>query len=479
MRDLLPVLHDRARNCGISLALAVTLFAVLATGCATDTPNPTQPLKAGPSGPPDANVDEKSTIVVTNSVELIAALAPENTGRRIRVQTGDYSLSQPLTVPDRVTLEGDGVMLFDGEGLPTGFATGTRTTLTMTGNAPGDILTLGNGVTVRGIAIQDVTGRVGNSIGVVSRDAGDRVFTTIEAVEIVNPNTHTIAPSGRTAGCGVAVLTLNPNLGADPPPHAGAAIASRLSRSVIRSSAPGVACGLFAFNFAPDATVSVSLAHNVVGGGIIASGGVSRTDAVHDSRTEIQSKHNLYRNDSPDLCAPQRQGWNAQGGSGVPAPVQVGETKGNTLRIHSKDDRIEGFTIGVSAFGGRRFFAAPTAGPTTGNTVDLELIGTTIATPSCGGAAFVADWRLAGAFVAGTSFSPGEGNTVRAMFRGVTGSGSRSNVYAHVLGPTGPVSATVRGTGNWLEFVGSMQAFGQTNRAIDPSPGPDFFTDNQ
>ena len=477
MRDLRPVLHDRARNSGFSLVLAVTLFAVGAAGCSTDTPNPTQPLKAETSAPAGASGADQSTIVVTNSAELIAALVPANTGRLIHVQAGDYNLTQPLTVPDQVTLEGEGVMLFDGDGRPTGFAAGTRTTLTMTANVPGDVLTLGNGATIRGIAIEDLVGRVGNSIGVVSRSANDRLFAAIEEVEIVNPNSHSIAPSGPT-GCGVAVLTLNPNLGGDPPPHAGAEIASRLSRSVIRSDPTGIACGLFAFNFAPDATVSVSLANNVVGGGIIASGGVSRPDAVHDSRTEIQSKRNLYRNDSPNLCAPQRQGWNAQGGSGTPVPLTIGETRANTLSISSKDDRIEGFTTGVSAFGGRRFFAAPTAAPTTGNTVDLELIGTTIVTPSCGGAVVVADWRFAGAFVSG-AFAPGDSNTVRAVIRGVTGSGSRSNVYAHVLGSSGPVSPAFQGTGNELQFVGSLQAFEQTNRAIDPAPGPSFFTSNQ
>jgi len=57
----------------------------------------------------------------------------------------------------------------------------------------------------------------------------------------------------------------------------------------------------------------------------------------------------------------------------------------------------------------------------------------------------------------------------------VTGSGLRSNVYADVLGPTGPVSPALQGTGNRLEITGSRQAFLQTNRAIDPAPGPTFF----
>ena len=76
----------------------------------------------------------------------------------------------------------------------------------------------------------------------------------------------------------------------------------------------------------------------------------------------------------------------------------------------------------------------------------------------------------------GVSLIPGDGNTLRAVMRGVTGSGSRSNVYADVLGSSGPVPAAFRGTGNRLEIVGSAQAFEHTNQAIDPAPGSEFFT---
>lgn len=456
MRDAHPVSDHHSFNSGISLVVALSVLSIGVIGCAADAPNPIEPA-----------------IIVSNSAELVAALASENAGRFIQVRAGDYNVTQPLTVPDGVTLKGQGVMLFDGAGLPTGFADGTRTTLTVTANTPGDVLTLGNGVTVSGIAIDDMPGRVGNAIGVVSRDAGDQVSANIDEIEIVNPNAHSIVPSG-PSGCGVAVLTLNPNLGSDPPPHTGAAIAARVTRSLIRSLSTGTACGVFVFNFAPLGSVSVALEGNVVGGGIIASGGVSRPDAVHDSKTTIESQRNLYRNDSPDHCAPQRLGWNVQGGAGVPAPLVIGETARNALRINSLDDRIEGFTTGVLAAGGRRFFALPTAGPTTANSADLELIGTTVATPSCGGASFVTDFLLAGATVTSASLAPGDGNTLRAVMQGVTGSGLRSNVYANVLGPTGPVIPAT-GTGNWIEIAGTLQDFTQTNRAIDPAPAPELF----
>jgi len=308
----------------------------------------------------------------------------------------------------------------------------------------------------------------------VSRASGDRVSATIEEIEIVNPNAHGVAPQGPT-GCGIAVLTLNPNMGGDPPPHSGAVVGARISRSIIRSPATGTGCGLFAFNFAPEAEVSVALFDNVVGGGIDANGGVSRPDAVHDSKTLIQSRHNLYRDDTPDACVSKRIGWLLQGGSGVPVPFPVGATERNALWFHSEGDRLEGFTAGIIAAGGRRFFAAPLAGPTTGNSIDLALLGTTIATPACGGAAFVADLQLVGGFTADASQSPGPGNTMHVLMRDVTGSGARSNVFADLAGPSGPLSAG--GSGNRLEIVGNLRAFERTNRGIDPLPDAGFFTD--
>lgn len=473
MRDVYRDSHNRARNSAVSLLVALTLLSTAIVACATDTPNPAGPNIKSLGAPASENGWDNNAIIITNSAELMAALVPENAGRHIRLRAGDYSVTQPLTVPDGVTLEGDGVMLFDGVGLPTGFAVGTRATLRMTANTPGDVLTLGNGVTVRGIAIEDLAGRIGNAVGVDSRSADDTVSASIEEIEIVNPNTHVVVPAG-PSGCGITVLTLNPNLGANPPAHTGAEIVARVSRSLIHSLSTGTACGVFAFNFAALGSVSVALEGNVVGGGIIASGGVSRPEAVHDSKTTIQSRRNLYRNDSPNYCAPQRLGWNVQGGAGAPAPLVIGETARNTLRIQSHYDRIEGFTTGIFAAGGRRFFGLPTAGPTTDNTADLDLIGTTVTTPSCGGASFVNDFRLAGAIVTSASLVPGDGNTLHVVMRGVTGSGLRSNRYANVLGPTGPVIPAT-GTANRIEFAGSLQAFTRTNRAIDPAPAPELF----
>lgn len=406
-------------------------------------------------------------IVVTSSAELVAALVPENAGRRILVRAGSYAIAAPLTVPDGTTLEGEGVMQFDAAGLPMGFTPGTRTTLNMIANVPGNLLTLGDKGTVRGLEIADLVGRAGNVIGVVSRDAGDRVSATIAESEIVNPNPVGIGPGGSPAGYGLLVLTQN--LATDPP-HEGATLTARMARSVIRSPAGGG--GLFAFNFAALGSVTVTLTDNIVGGGMNANGGVSRPDAVHDSEVRIASHRNLYRDDSADPCAVPRLGWNLTGGSGPPVPLPVPETARNTLRIHSLDDRVEGFARAILATGSRRFFASPTAGPSTDNRIDMELLGNRISTPSCAGAS---DLVLSGAFTSVDALSPGDGNELRAVIRGVTGSGPRLNQYRNASGPSGPLPPELQGS-NRLEIVGSPQAFARTNQGIDPPPGADLFT---
>jgi hypothetical protein len=216
----------------------------------------------------------------------------------------------------------------------------------------------------------------------------------------------------------------------------------------------------------------VNLSNNVIGGGIIANGGVSRPDAVHDSKTVIQSRGNLYRDDSADPCVTRHLGWNINGGSGVPVPLQIGQTARNTLRVHSQGDRLERFATAILGSGGRRFFGLPNSGPVIDNTMELELINATISTPSCG----AIDFRLSGAAVADASLTPGDGNVLRAVFRGVTGSGARANVFADAVGPSGPLSPSVQGTGNRLEFAGSRRAFDKTNESISPAPAAEFFS---
>ena len=435
----------------------VALTLASATAC-HDSPAPVAP----PLSAEKASLERR--IEVSTTPELLAALSPENAEQRILVRAGTYDIDRPITIPDGVTLQGEGTMLTDDAGLPSGFGTGAHATLRMAANVPGDMVTLGTGASLERLEIVDLAGRSGNAVAVYSRRAGDQVSATIRESEIVNAN----------AGFyGLYIQTRNLNLGNDPPPHEGAAIAVRMSGSLIRSPLGGR--GMFAFNFAPLASVTVSLTGNVLGG-ITANGGVSLPDAVHGSVVQIESHGNLYRNEAADPCAAPVVGWNLTGGSGPPAPVAVGTTSGNSLRMHSVGDRIEQFTTAVLASGSRRYFGAPLAGESTDNSADLELLNATLQTPSCGGAPFVRDLDLKGAYSASNALAPGNGNTLRVVIRRVIGSGPRFNLYADAGGASAPLPTSNQGTGNRLEVVGSPEAFAHTNQQIAPAPSPEFFT---
>lgn len=448
------------------LLIATSLWGI--QGCGGDAARLTDPAVSQSARSASGN-----SIVVATVAELVAALSPENAGRRILVRAGTYAIDAPLTVPDGTTLEGEGRMLFDDSGLPTGFEAGTRSTITMTGADPGNVLTLGDGVTIKGLQIVDLAGRAGNVVAIVSREPNDRVSATILESELVNPNPGGVSFDGPT-GAALVVTTRNPNMGADPPAHEGSVISARMARSITRSPANGD--GVFAFNFAANGKVSVTLDANVIGGDIKANGGVSRPDAVHDSETRLESHRNLYRNDWATPCASPSAGWTLIGGSGSPVPIPLPETARNTLRVQSIDDRIEGFTTGISATGATRFFDSPIAGPSTGNSVELQLVGTSLSTPACDGAPFVADISLIGAFTPFGDLFPGNDNRVRADIRGVTGSGQRFNVFAKAVGASGPLASALAGSGNAVEIVGSPQAFAATNRDIAPAPAPELFT---
>lgn len=403
-----------------------------------------------------------NTITVTTSAELIAALSPANAGAHILVRAGTYDIDHPLTVPDGVTLEGEGIMLTDGDGRPAGFGADPHTTLQMTANVPGDMLTLGNGVTIQRLMIVDRIGRSGNVVAVYSRHPADSVAASVLESEIVNAN---------SGFYGLYMQTRNLNLGNNPPPDAGAAIDVRMTQSFVTSPVGGR--GVFAFNFAPLAKVSVTLTGNVLDG-ITANGGVSLPDAVHDSEVDIVSHGNLYRNEATNPCAAPVIGWNLTGGSGAPAPVAISGTSLNTLQMQSVGDRIEGFTTAVLGGGGRRYFGAPLAGASNDNTLDMELIGATLSTPSCA-TQIVRDLDLKGAFSASNTLVPGNGNVLHAVIRGVTGSGQRLNLYADAGGSSAPLPSAVQGIGNRLEIAGSPMSFSRTNTNIDPAPSAEFF----
>ena len=404
-----------------------------------------------------------ATVVVTTAAELEAALVPANAEARIFVAAGEYEVTRPLTVPDGAILAGEGVMSFDGSRLPTGIARSRRTVLRATASLVGDILTLGNRSTLRNIVIEDIIGRLptGNPVAVVSRAAGDSIAARIAQCEIINPNPALAAPAGPT-GRGVVVMTRNPNLALDPPPHEGAMLHLEMTQSIVRS--PGGGSGLFAINFASHSQVSLHLESNVIGGGSDWSGGVGRPDAVTGSSVSVHSTRNLYRADNP---MPTAIGWSLIGGADAPSALFVsGASTFNSLQLHSTSDTIEGFATGITATGGRRF--GPISGPIRSNSVEMNLLGTRVVTTT-------ADLMLSGArsFVEGV-FSD-ERNTLHLVVRHAAGSGPRANLYEDALTPP---SGSL-GPGNRLEIVGNANAFHRVNQDFVPSPPAQFFTSGQ
>ncbi len=394
------------------------------------------------------------TIIVTTTAELEAALTPANAGKRILVRAGVYDLGQALTVPDDATLVGEGEMMFDDSGLPTGFEPSGRTLLRSTLALVGDVLTLGDGATVQRLAVEDAAGRQGNVVVVSSRDAGDDVSAELVECEIINPNPSAIVPAG-SLGRALVAIARNLNLDADPPPQEGAVVEVRMRRSIIRS--PGAGIGVFAISFASHTEISLDLQRNVIGGGLNLSGGVSRPEAVTGASLTIKSRRNLYRSDS---VVPTATGWSLIGGATAPIPGLVsGASTFNTLRMDSRNDMIDGFQTGILAMGGLR--TGPLPAPSSSNLVEMDLHDVRVQTTT-------ADLMLFGAnsFVPGVS--PGDGNAVRLLLKKSTGSGPRANLYTD--------SAMGLGVGNELEIVGTEKAFVRSNEDFDPMPPAEFFT---
>ncbi len=420
-----------------------------------------------------ANAGEES-IVVRTSHELSGALITNNAGKRIHILRGEYTTDRPLTVPDGATLVGDGVMLLDADGTPSGFEPGTETIIRATAAFDGDLLTIGNGAGIRGLIVQDFadTGsahRIGNSVGVVSRSPGDVVVASIDECEIFNPNPMSFGPNGPT-GRGLAVLTQNPDTQLGQPPHEGATLNVRVEHTIIQAYAAGDGDAVFVINFASRAKNHVVLSHNRFEGMLTATGGTSRPERVTEAETTIESDHNVYLSKSN---TPGRQGWLLLGATSSPhiAALESAGPGSNVLRVHSRADRIEGFVIGIRAAAGRRVRTG--SGPVSDNALELDVTGLRISTWGAG----AADLLLYGALAQqdpdiGREFHVGDRNTLRAHFEGVSGSGMRANVYAPTFGPSLPAN---HGTGNRVEIVGDPAEFARSNTGLEPTPPVGYF----
>ena len=431
---------------------------------------------AGCRTPVEEPAVDGQPLVVRSFPQLVEALQPGNAGRHIRILRGDYAVDRPLVVPDGATLEGEGVMAIDPEGLPAGFEPGTESTLRVSGGFSGHVLTLGHGSLIRGLRLVDLANpaapplaRTGNVVFAGSRAPGDTIAASVVECEIVSPNRGGFTDDG-PMGHGIAAVTLNPGLGAPPAAHEDARVSVSVRRSIVRAN---TGAAIFANNFAARSGVMLRLEGNRFEGYLVATAGVSRPDAVTGSVTSVESRRNLYARAGFD-----RHGWLLLGGSASPHFLEAA-TPGasrNRLQVESVDDRIEGFRFGIQAAAARRLSAQ--SAPLDDNHVELRLQGTRIVTPGEEAADFVLQATLSETGQAGGSgeFPAGDRNVLRLQMSGVTGSGLRRNVFADVVGP---VQSANFGTGNRLEIEGTRSVLVQANRSVDPVPDERFFLGNR
>jgi len=403
----------------------------------------------------------KQLVVVSTSVGLQAALTSANAGKRIHLVPGTYLVNGPLVVPDDTILEGEGVML--GAEAPDGFQSGTETRIAAASVFAGDLLTLGDGTTIRGLIVEDIERRSGNVVAVHSRMPGDRVSARIEQCELINPNPNGAGPDG-PLGRGLVVLTQNRQMKNAPSPDEDADVTATLTQSIIRSKAG--ASAIFAINFASRGNVKVSATSNRLFGSLEVTAGVSRPDEVKDGSMTVLSERNLY---AP--LGDVQTAWTLDGGSTPPVSGYVGSgTSGNVLRFTSIGDRIEGFPIGVVATAAKRH--SVTEGLVSENRADIRLIQLQLNTQGDNSADIILR-----AAQSDDAYNPGDNNTLRVLMVGVDGSGLRQNSYADEVGPGG--AAQNLGIRNSLEVVGTSNVFNLLNSDIDPGPPAQFFIGEQ
>jgi len=411
------------------------------------------PVAGSESPRPERRLSTASrSVVVTTVAELDAALSA-GTDQTIFVQRGTYQLDHAIQVPDGTALIGEGTMQYDDSGLPTGFVPESLTVIAALPGVAGNFVTLGNGASLHGLVIQDVirpavTG--GSPVAVSSRSPSDSVSAQVAECEIINPNPVTGPGLTGPVGRGLLVITRNSASAGGAASHERSLVSVHLTQSIIRS--PGGGDGIFAINFASGSQIELHLRRNVIGR-LGANGGVSRPDSTVGATTLIQSIGNLYRADT----AVGGIGWGLNGGTDAPmiAPLIAEDTLNNKLSMHSVDDRIEGFGPAIAARGGRRMSAL--AGAIASNEMELILEGTRLLSTT-------SDFNL---FGAGNLAGRVDDSELRVTMRNVVGSGPRTNTY-------GDANSNL-GIGNRLIISGSLNAFSQTNQAILPLPGAQFF----
>jgi hypothetical protein len=412
-------------------------------------------------------------ISVSTATELIEALKPEQRARKVRLRAGRYTLEAPLSVPDGVELAGEGVMRVDADGLPAGSVPGTETILVASERLQGDLVTLGDGTLLHGLRIEgpardaghrDATAG-GHVVVIASRRPGDRLQATLRECEIVNHGDFRV-------GRAVVVMTRNP--GAGVAWHQGARVSTRIERSIVRNNADSNS--VFAINFAGGGTVALDLERNRFEGTLSLAGGGGLPDRVEGATATLLSRNNLYVSSGGTYPA----GWQIIGGSVSPHLLTTEGAESNSVRVESRDDRVEGYRIGILASAGRLVSGMP--GVVKRNRGELLLSRLTIRTVGDG----ATDLSLHGALTDDNRGVPAEpatrpaattraeDNVLRVSIQGSTGSGHRKNVYAHVSPDDFAATATGQHS-NRLDFTGSRAQFLDSNAAFDPAPDARHF----
>lgn len=421
-----------------------------------------------------AIAEQAPEVTVATATELIEALEPGQRARRIRLRAGRYALAAPVSVPDGFELEGEGVMQVDPDGLPMGFAHGTETTLVASEGLEGDVITMGDGASLRGLRIEGPdrvaasgdASAAGNVVMIASRRPGDRLKAFLRDCEIVNYESvgfNDIGPTGRT----IAIITRHRRTGSDW--HQRSQVSVSIERSIVRNRSDGNA--IFAINFAGGASIVLDFERNRIEGHLGVAGGAGRPDKVTGSSATLQSRGNLYVSAGESYPI----GWAIIGGSAAPHEPLTEGAESNSVRVESHGDRIEGYRIGIRAMAGRLISGMP--GVARSNRAELLLSRLRIRTVGVGAADLLLHGALIedepGAPAAGAVARP-EGNVLQVEILDSSGSGHRGNVYADSSPPDSPVSAPGQHT-NCAGFLGSRARFLYSNTGFDPAPAAHQF----
>lgn len=460
-----------------------------------------------------AGSDDPQIVVVTSTEELVASMNPANAGKTIQVEEGTYCPAAPLHVPPRAQIVGSGVMEYEA-GLPVGFREGTAAIIRPAdggvhcpaelGAFVGDaVLHMSDESSLRGISVdvdlQASTFSAFQGSTVMIQAKGSEVkrvrFIECDIQGRGGPGAFNGVPAGRNIFMVTGVLRPNlqtdvvpgTNLLVDPP--GDPTIHTTIARSLIRANN---SLGLFPIQYEARGHVNLTIQKSVLTEASIpldGVGGISRAfvdnsipsapktivSVVEGAHTEIISIGNLYEGNGGVGSA----GFYLTAGGTAPAPNSPGSDD-NTLTVRSVHDRIENVNTGINARSGFRRTA--TGGKSFGNTLEVDLIGTTISTvdTAARGAMDLAFCPTQAPFNADVD-SVGGGNWIYFSAVKSTGSGETENLYERTAENLDLFAAvcgrqTALGDNNGLELFGNLPLWERLNQNFEPPPPEHLFS---